>query len=200
MIFGYARVSTQDQNLSLQIAALEKYGCEVIYSEKKSGVKQRPELDKLLGSIRTGDVVVIWKIDRLARSLSELISVSEIFRSKGVDLVSIDGNINTTTAVGRMFFQITGAFAEFERNLIVERTKAGLEEAKKRGVQFGRRKGLTLEGEQKAKAVKELYLTGKLRPVEICNILNISTGTMYRYLRIEGVSLNHNPGRKKRQQ
>lgn len=199
MIFGYARVSTQDQNLSLQIAALEKYGCEVIYSEKKSGVKQRPELERMLGIIRAGDVVVIWKIDRLARSLSELISVSEMFRSKGVDLVSIDGNVDTTTAVGRMFFQITGAFAEFERNLIIERTRAGLEEAKKRGVQFGRKKGLSPDGEKKAKAAKELYLTGNLRPVEICSLLNISTGTLYRYLRIEGVSLNHNPGRKKRQ-
>ena len=200
MIFGYARVSTQDQNLSLQISALQKYGCDRIYSEKRSGVKQRPELEKMISIIRTGDIVVIWRIDRLARSLSELISVSEHLRTKGVDLVSIDGQINTTTAVGRMFFQITGAFAEFERNLIIERTKAGLEEAKKRGVKFGRRKGLSTEAQKKAKAAKELYTAGNLRPIEICNLLDISTGTLYRYLREFDVKLNNNPGRKKRQQ
>lgn len=200
MVFGYARVSTQDQNLSLQIAALKKYGCDTIFSEKKSGVKQRPELERMIDIIRTGDIVVIWKIDRLARSLSELIAVSELLKTKGVDLVSIDGNVDTTTAVGRMFFQITGAFAEFERNLIVERTKAGLAEAKKRGVQFGRKKGLTPEGKKKARAAKELYVTGNLRPIEICHLLDISTGTLYRYLRISGVTLNYNPGRKKRQQ
>lgn len=200
MIFGYARVSTQDQNLSLQIAALKKYGCEMIYSEKKSGVQQRPELEKMIAAIRTGDIVVIWKIDRLARSLSELISVSELLKTKGVDLVSIDGYIDTTSAMGRMFFQITGAFAEFERNLIIERTRAGLAEAKKRGVKFGRKKGLTPEAEKKARAAKELYIAGNLRPVEICNLLDISTGTLYRYLELGGVTLNNNPGRKKRQQ
>ena len=199
MKFGYARVSTQDQNLSMQITALQKFGCEIIYSEKRSGVKQRPELEKMINIIRTGDIVVIWKIDRLARSLSELIAVSELFKSKGVDLVSIDGSVDTTSAFGRMFFQITGAFAEFERNLIIERTKAGLEEAKRRGVKFGRRKGLTPEGLKKARAAKELYLTGNLRPIEISNLLDISTGTLYRYLKYEGVALNNNPGRKKRQ-
>ena len=198
MVFGYARVSTQDQNLSLQITALQKYGCDKIYSEKKSGVKQRPELERMIDVIRTGDIVVIWKLDRLARSLSELIAVSEQIKNKGADLVSIDGYIDTTTAVGRMFFHITGAFAEFERNLIVERTKAGLAEAKARGVQFGRKKGLTPEGYKKAKAAKELYIAGNLRPIEICNLLDISTGTLYRYLQIEGVSLNNNPGRKKK--
>ena len=198
MIIGYARVSTQDQNLSMQISALEKFGCERIYSEKKSGVKKRPELEKMIGLIRTGDIVVIWKIDRLARSLSELISVSEMFKTKGVDLISIDGNVDTTTAMGRMFFQITGAFAEFERNLIVERTKAGLEEAKKRGVKLGRKQGLTEESLKKAKAAKELYINSQLRPIEIARLLNISIGTLYRYLKHLEVELNYNPGRKKK--
>ena len=198
MIIGYARVSTQDQNLSMQISALEKFGCERIYSEKKSGVKKRPELEKMIGLIRTGDIVVIWKIDRLARSLSELISVSEMFKTKGVDLISIDGNVDTTTAMGRMFFQITGAFAEFERNLIVERTKAGLEEAKKRGVKLGRKQGLTEESLKKAKAAKELYINSQLRPIEIAKLLNISIGTLYRYLKHLEVELNYNPGRKKK--
>ena len=135
MKIGYARVSTQDQNLSLQISSLQKFGREKIFSEKKSGVKRRPELEGSMSIVREGDVVVIWKIDRLARSLSELISLTEQFKSKGVDLVSIDGQVDTTSAMGRMFFQITGAFAEFERNLIIERTKAGIVEAKKRGVE-----------------------------------------------------------------
>ena len=197
MKIGYARVSTQDQNLSLQISSLQKFGCEKIFSEKKSGVKRRPELEGLMNFVREGDVVVIWKIDRLARSLSELISITEQFKSKGVDLVSIDGQVDTTSAMGRMFFQITGAFAEFERNLIIERTKAGIVEAKKRGVQLGRPKGLTSESQQIARAAKELYLSGTIKPIDICKILNISTGTLYRYLKIEGVQLRYNVGRKK---
>lgn len=197
MKIGYARVSTQDQNLSLQISSLQKFGCEKIFSEKKSGVKRRPELEGLMNIVREGDVVVIWKIDRLARSLSELISITEQFKSKGVDLVSIDGQVDTTSAMGRMFFQITGAFAEFERNLIIERTKAGIVEAKKRGVQLGRPKGLTSESQQIARAAKELYLSGTIKPIDICKILNISTGTLYRYLKIEGVQLKYNVGRKK---
>lgn len=198
MIFGYARVSTSDQNLALQITALEKYGCDFIFSEKKSGVKERPELDKLMSMIRKDDVVVIWKIDRLARSLSELLSFSEILNSKGINLVSLDGHINTTTAIGRMYFQIAGAFAEFERALIIERTKAGLIEAKKRGVKLGRKSGLTKTNLIKAEAAKELYLGGNMRPVEICHTLKLSLGTLYRYLHYMGVSLRNNPGRKKK--
>ena len=177
MIFGYARVSTGDQNLSLQITALEKYGCDFIFSEKKSGVKERPELAKMMSMIRKDDIVVIWKIDRLARSLSELLSFSETLNSKGINLVSLDGHINTTTAIGRMYFQIAGAFAEFERALIIERTKAGLIEAKKRGVKLGRKSGLSKENLVKAEAAKELYLAGNMRPNEICNTLNLSLGT-----------------------
>ena len=198
MIFGYARVSTGDQNLSLQITALEKYGCDFIFSEKKSGVKERPELAKMMSMIRKDDIVVIWKIDRLARSLSELLSFSETLNSKGINLVSLDGHINTTTAIGRMYFQIAGAFAEFERALIIERTKAGLIEAKKRGVKLGRKSGLSKENLVKAAAAKELYLAGNMRPNEICNTLNLSLGTLYRYLHFMEVKLRNNPGRKRK--
>lgn len=198
MIFGYARVSTGDQNLSLQITALEKYGCDFIFSEKKSGVKERPELAKMMSMIRKDDIVVIWKIDRLARSLSELLSFSETLNSKGINLVSLDGHINTTTAIGRMYFQIAGAFAEFERALIIERTKAGLIEAKKRGVKLGRKSGLSKENLVKAEAAKELYLAGNMRPNEICNTLNLSLGTLYRYLHFMEVKLRNNPGRKRK--
>jgi len=110
----------------------------------------------------------------------------------------MDGQIDTTTAMGRMYFQISGAFAEFERALIVERTKAGLEAAKKRGVKFGRKEGLNAEGIKKANASKELYLAGNMRPIDICKILNISIGTFYRYLKYENVPLRNNPGRKKK--
>ena len=198
MIFGYARVSTGDQNLSLKITALEKYGCDFIFSEKKSGVKERPELAKMMSMIRKDDIVVIWKIDRLARSLSELLSFSETLNSKGINLVSLDGHINTTTAIGRMYFQIAGAFAEFERALIIERTKAGLIEAKKRGVKLGRKSGLSKENLVKAEAAKELYLAGNMRPNEICNTLNLSLGTLYRYLHFMEVKLRNNPGRKRK--
>ena len=198
MIFGYARVSTGDQNLSLQITALEKYGCDFIFSEKKSGVKERPELAKMMSMIRKDDIVVIWKIDRLARSLSELLSFSETLNSKGINLVSLDGHINTTTAIGRMYFQIAGAFAEFERALIIERTKAGLIEAKKRGVKLGRKSGLSKENLVKAEAAKELYLAGNMRPNEICNTLNLSLGNLYRYLHFMEVKLRNNPGRKRK--
>lgn len=198
MRLGYARVSTIDQNLSLQITALNNNGCDLIFQEKKSGVKDRPELQRMLSMVRTGDVIVIWKIDRLARSLSELLVISETLKNKGVDLVSMDGQIDTTTAMGRMYFQISGAFAEFERALIIERTKAGLEAAKRRGVKFGRKVGLNAEGIKKANASKELYLAGNMRPIDICKILNISIGTFYRYLKYENVPLRNNPGRKKK--
>lgn len=197
MKFGYARVSTIEQNLDLQIAALKNAGCEQIFFEKRSGVKERPELEKMINMTRNGDIIIIWKIDRLARSLMELLNVSATLQEKGVDLVSIDGKIDTTTPMGRMYFQIAGAFAEFERALIVERTKAGLMEAKKKGVKLGRRKGICEENKKKAIVAKEMY--GKLSPIEICQSLNISIGTLYRYLKEEGVALKYNYGRKKKE-
>ncbi len=124
MKIGYARVSTQDQNLELQIEALKKFGCEEIFKEKKSAVKERPELEKMLMHLRAGDVVVVWKLDRLGRSLEHLIDLVTGFREKNVEFVSLNDSIDTTTIQGRLTFNIFASFAEFEREIIRERTLA----------------------------------------------------------------------------
>lgn len=198
MKIGYARVSTVEQDLSLQITALEKFGCDVIYSEKKSALLERPELEKLLMTLREGDVLVIWKLDRLGRSLKQLISIVENLNSKGIDLVVVNGLIDTTTAQGKLFYQITGAFAEFERELIVERTRAGLMEAKRRGVKLGRKSGLSEASLRKAKAAIELYKLHSMKTREICISLNISPSTFYKYLSTFSVPLRHDVGRRKK--
>src|SRR5919205_4677202 len=134
MKIGYARVSTQDQKLTLQLDELKKAGCEHLYQEKISGKnKNRPELEKMLGGLRKGDTVLVWKLDRLGRSLKDLIELVALFNEKGVDFISLHDGINTATATGRFTFNIFAALAEFEREIIKERTKAGLSAAKARG-------------------------------------------------------------------
>ncbi len=131
MKIGYARVSTQDQNIDLQLDALKKCECSVIYQEKKSGKNNdRPELKKMLQSVREGDVLVIWKLDRLGRSLKDLVQLVGQLQEKKVDFVSLQDSINTSTPQGRLFFHIGAAFAEFEREIIRERTLAGLASAR----------------------------------------------------------------------
>ena len=144
MKIGYARVSTSDQSHDLQIDALTKSGCEKIYTETASGAKtSRPELDALLGFIREGDTLVVWKLDRLGRSMSHLLQVVESLELKGVGFICLEQNINTTTPTGKLIFHIFGALAEFEKGLIQERTKAGLEAARSRGRMGGRPSKLT---------------------------------------------------------
>ena len=138
MKYGYARVSTIEQNTSLQITALKNAGCERVIQEHRSAVKQRPELEKLLGELVKGDVLIVYKLDRLARSLKNLIEIVENLNSRGVVLQSLTEPINPRTAAGRMFMQVLGAVAEFERSLIRERTMAGQLEALKRGRLIGR--------------------------------------------------------------
>jgi DNA invertase Pin-like site-specific DNA recombinase len=134
MKIGYARVSTKDQNMDLQTDALKKAGCEIIFAETVSGVKtDRPELIKLLGQVRKDDIVVVYKLDRLGRSLKHLLEVVAQLNSKQVGVQSISDAIDTTTPQGRLFFNISACFAEFERDLIRERTKSGLEAARARG-------------------------------------------------------------------
>ena len=134
MKIGYIRISTQDQNYNLQEDALNKLGCEMIFKETVSGAKkERPQLKKLLEQIRKGDVVVVYKLDRLGRSLKHLLEIVEVLNSKNVALQSLHDNIDTTTPQGRLFFNISASFAEFEKDLIRERTKAGLEAARERG-------------------------------------------------------------------
>ncbi len=131
MILGYARVSSDDQNLDLQIDALQKFGCERIFPEKITSAKEiRPELNKLLSHLRSGDTVVVWRLDRLGRSTKELISIIEGFQLSNVKFISLTESLDTTTASGKLIFQVFAAFAEFERNLIRERTKAGLAAAR----------------------------------------------------------------------
>jgi DNA invertase Pin-like site-specific DNA recombinase len=182
---GYARVSTRDQNLDLQIDALKKAGCDhtYIYKEQISGgTKERPELQKMMGQLRHGDVVVIWKLDRLGRSLTDLVHLVNEIQSKGAGLLSLNDNIDTTTPTGKLNFHIFAAIAEFERDIIRERTKAGLESARARGRRGGRPRGLSKDAQIKAAAATALF-SQKKSVSEICKTLNISKKTLYRYLR-----------------
>lgn len=199
MNIGYARVSKADQNLDLQINALRKAGCELIYQEKMCSVKTKPELEKLLSYMRKGDVVIVWKLDRIGRSLRHLLKLIETFKQKEVDFISITDGINTSTALGKLVLHINGAYAEFEREICIERTNEGLQAAKERGVQLGRRKGLGAKGEATAKAACNLYMMREMGTVDICRSLNISSATLYRYLEAKGVTKRNNPGRKKKQ-
>ena len=134
MKIGYARVSTQDQNLDLQLDALKKADCEKVFTDKVSGAKkQRPGLDQMIRELRKGDVIVVWKLDRLGRSLKHLVELVEQLMEMGVGLQSLNDPIDTTTAQGKLIFNIFASLAEFERNIISERTKAGLEAARARG-------------------------------------------------------------------
>jgi DNA invertase Pin-like site-specific DNA recombinase len=144
MRYGYARVSTLEQQTRLQIDALEKSGVDFVFQEKKSGKSlKRPELQTILAKLKPGDEIVVFKLDRIARSLADLLSVVERIHQSGAKLVSITEFIDTTSAAGRVVFQILGAFAEFERSIIVERTEAGMAAARKRGVRFGRQRHLS---------------------------------------------------------
>ncbi|MEO0554653.1 MAG: recombinase family protein [Bacteroidota bacterium] len=197
MKVGYARVLTQDQKLELQTNELEKYGCEKIFKEKKSAVKERPELDKLLAHLRAGDVIVVWKLDRLGRSLRHLIELVAQFQEMEVDFVSLSENIDTTTAQGRLIFNIFASFAEFERELISERTKAGLKAAREKGRVGGRKPGLTDEAKTKAWAAHQLYENGKMPISDILTQLNVNRATFYRYLEWAKENLNNRPKRRK---
>lgn len=192
-IIGYARVSTREQNLDLQLDALNKAGCNQIYEEKISGVKERPELDKALAYLREGDIFVIWKLDRLGRSLKELIFIVDSLQKRGIAFRSVIDGIDTTSPIGRCQFGIFASLAEYEREIIIERTKAGLQAAKERGRIGGRPIGLSPEAKVVAKAAKKLYIdkNNDFSVQEICTILKIgSKATLYRYLKYEGVELN----------
>jgi len=140
MLIGYARVSTKDQDTALQEDALRKAGVERVFIEKASGAKRdRPQLEAALAQLRPGDTFVVWKFDRLARSLSHLLAITEDLKARGVELISITDKIDTTTPMGKAMFAICGTMAELERDLIAERREAGLAKARAKGVKFGRR-------------------------------------------------------------
>ena len=195
MKIGYARVSTQDQDLFLQLDALNDAGCKKIYQEKITGsTKERPQLIEMLEQIREGDVVIIWKLDRLARSLKDLVSLVNEIQEKGGALHSLNDQIDTTTPHGKFTFHIFAALAEFERDIIRERTKAGLAAARARGRKGGRPKGLSKKAQHTAIIAEKLYQDRELTVKEICGQLSISKGTFYNYLRHRNVevSMPHN--------
>lgn len=186
MRIGYGRVSTRDQNPDAQEDALKDADCDQIFVDKASGkLASRPELDKALIAARDGDEFVITKLDRLGRSLKNLIELSEQLDKKGVNLVVLSQGIDTSTPAGRMFFHILGAIAEFERSLIVERTRDGLEAARARGRVGGRKQALK---PRQVKLAQEMYDElgddGKRKHTvqEIANELGVARTTIYRYL------------------
>ncbi len=186
MKIGYARVSTRDQNLDLQIDALKKAGCDdtYIYKEEISGAsRERPELNKALDHLRADDVLVVWKLDRLGRSLADLVHLVNEIQGKGAGLQSMHDNIDTSTPQGKLTFHIFAAIVEFEREIIRERTNAGLAAARARGRKGGRPKGLSPEAKIKATAATSLYQQKK-SAIEICQTLSISKKTLYKYLKI----------------
>lgn len=179
MIIGYARVSTTDQNLSLQREALEKSGCEKIYEDEISGTRaNRPGLDKALEMLREGDTLIVWKLDRLGRSVKNLITLVSDLNAKGIHFQSLTDSIDTSTPSGRFFFHVITSLAEMERELIVERTKAGLEAANKLGRKGGRKRKMT---DRKLNAAKKLLESGIL-PKDVANNLGVSLATLYRWL------------------
>jgi len=190
MRVGYARVSTKEQNVEMQVDALKKAQCEQIFEEVASGAKTaRPVLDDLLSRLRPGDVLVIWKLDRLGRSLRHLVTLTNELLERQIGLVSLNDPIDTTTAQGRLVFNIFASLAEFERDLIRERTQAGLEAARARGRKGGRPRGLSKQAKATAMAAETLYREGELSVQEICHQLNISKPTLYSYLRHRGVKI-----------
>lgn len=180
MLVGYARVSTQDQDPELQVDALRKAGCEKIFTEKASGAKRdRPELMAALEYARDGDTIVVWKLDRLARSLKQLIETVENLEDRGIGFKSVTETIDTTTSGGKLVFTIFAALAEFERSIIQERTRAGLEAARSRGRIGGRPRSVSDEDIAAARAMlKNPEITVK----KVAERIGCSEATLYRYL------------------
>lgn len=180
MLVGYARVSTQDQKPALQLDALKVAGCEKVFTEKASGAQRdRPELAAALSYMRSGDSLVVWKLDRLARSLPQLIETVAQLEAKGIGLRSLTEAIDTTTAGGKLIFHIFGALAEFERSVIRERTRAGLKAARDRGRKGGRPPALSAADLAAAKA---LLRDPAITVEEVATRLKVSPATLYRHL------------------
>lgn len=180
MLVGYARVSTDDQNLNLQRDALQLAGCEKIFEDQISGAKaERPGLHAVLQFVRPGDTLVIWRLDRLSRSLKDLIEMVKALESNSIGLKSLQESIDTTSSSGMLIFHVFGALAEFERNLTRERTQAGLQAARSRGRKGGRPK--VLNKDKQALAV-QLYDERKHTVTQICELMGISRPTLYKYI------------------
>ena len=189
MIIGYARVSTNDQNPELQVDALGKAGAEQVFQEKFTGtLRERPELSQCLRMLRQGDVLVVWKLDRLARSLKDLVEIVQDLQDRGIGFKSLTESIDTTSSGGRLVFHIFGALAEFERDLIRERTMAGLEAARARGRKGGRKPSLSKTDTQTAAA---MLLDPKITKTEVAQHFGVSRTTLNASLaRLKKASVN----------
>src|SRR5438552_1061471 len=183
-LIGYARVSKDEQNLNLQLDALKAKGCVRIFTDKLTGTTftQRKELQKCLDYLNPGDSLVVWKLDRFGRSMVDLVNTITDLNKQGINFVSLTENIDTTTAVGRMFLQFLAMLAEFERNLISERTRAGLDAARARGRKGGRPK--VLPTSSKVALARRLYKDHETPIKQICKDLGISKATLYRWVKV----------------
>src|SRR5947199_6798230 len=191
MLIGYARVSNQEKTLDLQKDALEKLGCIKIFSDVISGAKaERTGLHEALEYVREGDILVVWRLDRLGRSLKHLIETITKLNNRKIGFKSIQENIDTTTSGGKLVFHIFGALAEFERDIIKERTQAGLQAARARGRKGGRPKAKALNTLKKVALAQSLYNDKNNTIDEICKTLNISRATLYRYIKTGEHKLN----------
>jgi len=178
MKIGYARVSTAEQDLSLQLDALEKAGCDRVFQEHISSAKaERPEMARALDHLREGDVLVVWRLDRLARSLKELLALGEDIKGRGADLHSISENIDTSTAAGKLVFHVFGALSEFERSLIRERTVAGLKAARARGRCGGRKPKMTAKDKEAAAA---MLAAPEMSVGDVAARMGVSRATLHR--------------------
>ena len=184
MLIGYIRVSTEDQTTDSQRDALTAHGCETIYSEHRSGKDtNRPELENCLKAMRAGDTLIVWRLDRLGRNLSDLISIVRNLETRGIGFTSLTEQIDTTTPAGRLVFHVFAALAEFERELISERTKAGLAAARARGRAGGRPRKMDLPTLKMAMAaMSDRSSVAK----NVAKRLNISTATLYEYVNGDG--------------
>lgn len=183
MKIGYARISTDDQSLDLQTDALRKEGCEKVFHDVASGAREdRQGLLEAFTYLREGDTLIVWKLDRLGRSLKHLIEICNDLHDKKINFKSMRENIDTSTSVGKLFFHIIAALAEFEREIIRDRTRAGLEAARTRGRTGGRRRKMD---PAKITMARALLSEGKHQVREICEKLDISKTTLYRYASVE---------------
>ncbi len=180
MLIGYARVSTQDQEVAAQLAALKASGCELIFQDKASGGRwDRPELHRLLGQLRRGDMLVVWKLDRLSRSLKDVLALMEKVAQAGAGFRSLTEAIDTTSPGGRMMMQIVGAFAEFERAMLRERTRNGLDAARQQGRVGGRRPKLTVPQQ---KEIVALVTSGHKTGADAARLFRVHPSTVVRLL------------------
>ena len=187
MIIGYARVSTQDQHPELQLDALSQAGCDQVFHEKMSGtLRERPELSLCLRTLRKGDVLVVWRMDRLARSLKDLVEIIEDLHQREIGFKSLTESIDTTSASGRLIFHIFGALSEFEHSLIVERTKAGLAAARARGRKGGRRPSMSPSDVKKAAA---MLSDPQMTKAEVAQHFKVSRTTLNASLKRQGYPL-----------